>query len=161
MPLSPTTAPGAAGPGEAGRLPAAPAGMTRPRPRRRARGGAEPQALGERSRAAASLATREAVQARDELEDLEAREVRIQERLVGQVADVALERDRVGVAVAAEDRRAARARAQQAHEQADRRRLARAVRPEEAHDLAALDAQGEPAHGRLGAERLREIDGLD
>ena len=113
------------------------------------------------ARAAAPLGGREPVQPRDQLQRLDAAQVRIQERLVGQVADVALERDRVGVAVAAQDGGAPRARAQQAHQQADGRRLARAVRPQEPHHLARLDAQVQIVDRRLVAEPLAEADGLD
>ena len=65
-----------------------------------------------------------------------------------------------------------RRRDQQRDEHLDRRRLARAVRPEEAEELALLDREADPAHGldleRAAAERAGggpvravQIDRLD
>ena len=98
---------------------------------------------------------------RDQLQRLDAAQVRIQERFVGQVADVALERDRVGVAVAAQDGGAPRARAQQAHQQADGRGLAGAVRPRNPITSPASTRSVQIVDRHLVAESLSEPDGLD
>jgi hypothetical protein len=67
--------------------------------------------------------------------------------------------------VGAGDRRFAGARRDQRGQHAQRRRLAGAVRAEEAEDLAFADAEVDAAHGfdgaALGAERLPEVMRLD
>ena len=63
--------------------------------------------------------------------------------------------------VAPEDRRPSRARAQQAHQQADGRGLPGPVGAEEAHHLPGLDPQAEPVDGELVAEALAEPFRLD
>ena len=84
-----------------------------------------------------------AAHAGEELERLGAGERRPQERLARDVGDAPVGRDGVAPGVDAEELGAARARAVQAEQEPDRRRLARAVRPQVAVDLAALDAQVE------------------
>ena len=61
--------------------------------------------------------------------------------------------------VDAGDQRAAGARAQQAAQHADDGRFAGAVRPEEAHDLAAPDAKADVIDRDEGAEALDQIFG--
>jgi hypothetical protein len=81
------------------------------------------------------------------------RQVVVEVWVLGQVADIGVH-SRVAD-LAAEDARAPGGRVDQAHEQLERRRLARAVGAEEAEDFAAPDAQREPverAHPALAQE---------
>ena len=74
----------------------------------------------------------------------------------GHVGEPAVQRDRVVPRVAAEQRDRARVGAEQPEQHADRRGLARAVRPEEAVHLAGLDDEVEPVERPGRAERLDE-----
>ena len=81
-------------------------------------------------------------------------QVRVERRAFHQRAD---QRQRVGLAVAASAGRARRGcprRLDQAEQHADRRRLAGAVRAEEAVDRAGRHRQVDPVHGELAAAEL-------
>jgi hypothetical protein len=95
-------------------------------------------------------------------EELARRQVVVEVGVLGQVADARVRPDLGDVA--AEDAGAAGRGVDEAHEELHRRRLARAVRAEEAEDFAAPDAQGksvERAHAPLAQEAdlvvLRQI----
>ena len=76
--------------------------------------------------------------------------------VAGHVGELTVQLGGVAPRVAAEDGRGAAVGAQQAEQDADRRRLARAVGSEEAVDLALADAEVESVEGDGGAERLAE-----
>ena len=75
------------------------------------------------------------------------------------VADAPLHRRRVGHRVDAADRGAAGARHQQAGEEAQERRLAGAVRPDQPEQLAGLHLEGDPAQRFRRAVAL--LDAID
>ena len=111
-----------------------------------------------RRRASAPRRPREAPAQRHELAR---RQVRVDVRVLGQKADARHRRRATGRARRGSSHRPARRR-DEPHQHLDRRRLARAVRPEEAEDLPARHLEANAAHGldapareRL-AERLRE-----
>ena len=106
----------------------------------------KPEALDELVDARPRLRARHVVHGGEEREVLVDREVFVQRELLRHVADAALQRLGVARDLVAEHVDLAGGRVQQAAEHADRRRLAGAVRPEEAVDLA-------PAH--------REIEAVD
>src|SRR5690606_28860747 len=88
-------------------------------------------------------------------------ELRPQAGVAGHVGESAVDGDGVAPRVPAEHLGGAGVGAEHAEEDADRRRLARAVRPEEAGDLTGRDREGEPVERTGGAEGLREVAGAD
>ena len=98
-------------------------------------------------RAADMLADRlQPVEPRHEFQVLGNRQILVERELLGHVADLALDLQRLGPEVVAEHRALALVGRQQAAHDADRRRLARAVGPEKADDLAFGDRPS--THGR-------------
>ena len=102
-----------------------------------------------------------AAQLPEQVDRLAAGQVRPQVDVAGDVGEPAVQRDRVAPRVAAEQRDRAGVGAQQPEQDADRRRLARAVGPEEAVDLALRDLEVEPVERAERAERLDEAGDLD
>ena len=100
----------------------------------------------------------DALQARDEREIRGDLHLAIEAALLGQVADAVLRLERRRVP---EHAQLARVRHQDRHDHADRRRLAGAVRPDEAVQRAARDREIEPVDGRQAAERLRDAAQID
>jgi hypothetical protein len=97
------------------------------------------------------------------VEHAAARERRVEPELTGQVADLGEGAHAVAGDVVAHDRHPAGGRADEPQREADERRLAGAVRPEEPEALAppdpevdALDADRPPVHPRQG----RGLDGV-
>ena len=82
-----------------------------------------------------------AAQVPEVLDGLGARQPVVQSELARQVPDPTVDLDRAPEAVEAEDAGRPRTRPDQVEEQADRRRLAGAVRAEEPEDLALLDLE--------------------
>jgi hypothetical protein len=84
---------------------------------------------------------------------------------LGDVADPAADAHRVAQQVCPRHRPGPRRRGQQGGQHVQRRRLARAVRPEEADDLAVMHGQVDPSHGLYHApaapEGPRETARLD
>src|SRR5262249_43031023 len=125
----------------------------------------EPDALDQEVGALAAQRLGHAVQAAGEIEQLGDRQVVVKVRLLWQKAELfarGAARNRV-----TEDRRGAAARAHQADEHADRRRLTGAVGSDEAEDAAAPDVERD-AEERLDllatkrrAVRLPQIADLD
>jgi hypothetical protein len=93
----------------------------------------------------------------DELEDLAAAQIIIEQRIIRKITDVPFHFDAISVAVEPVDRHAAAGRDQDAHQHANGGGLAGAVGPEKPEHLASLDGQIEVAHGRELAVRLREM----
>ena len=126
----------------------------------------EPHAREQFGRATFALGARVAEKLRAVFEKLARRQVVVEVRVFGQVPYL---RVHACVAdVATEYARAARGRVHEAHEQLQRRRLARAVRAEEAENLAAPDRKRqrvERPHPALPKEAdlivLRQILNLD
>jgi hypothetical protein len=104
---------------------------------------------------------RHLVDARGEVEVLADGEVFPEREALRHVADVALDRFRLRADVVAEAGAAAGVRSEQAAHEADRGRLAAAVGPEEAEDLALLDAHRKIDHDFLGAEALVQVVDVD
>ena len=102
-----------------------------------------------------------AVQPREELERLRAGQRRPQERLAGDVGDAAVRRHRLAPGVDPEQLGATRGRPVQAEQQPDRRRLARAVRPEVAVHLALGDLKVERVERERVAVALGQLGGAD
>ena len=82
------------------------------------------------------------VQPGDEAQELGARQLLVDERAVGNEAELALRGDRIGDDIDAADVHGAARRPQDAGDHAQRRRLAGAVGPEEAEQLAAAAPRG-------------------
>jgi hypothetical protein len=80
-------------------------------------------------------------------------EERIEDELLRDDADLPSRRRVVAVDVVAEDGDAARGRPRQAGEDADQRRLAGAVRAEQAEELALLDVEADVVEGAHVAAR--------
>src|SRR6185312_3190081 len=99
--------------------------------------------------------------ARDEVEVLADRQVLPVREALRHVADVALDRLGFGEDVVAKAGAAAGIGRQQAAHQADRRRLAAAVGPEEAENLAALDLERHALDDLVVAEALVQIAYVD
>ena len=89
------------------------------------------------------------------------RHVGIERRRFRQVAGAPLGFDRLIEDVEPGDDRLALGRRHVAGQDAHRRRLAGAVRPEEAEDLAALDAEADVVDGGDAAVAFREVLNLD
>ncbi len=102
-----------------------------------------------------------AVERRDELEVLAAREVGVEARRLDEARDALERAHAVDHRVAPEEPRAAAARADQPEQHAQRRRLARAVGPEVAVDVARLDGQVDVVDRRDLAVGLDEAARLD
>ena len=98
---------------------------------------------------------------RDEGQILADRHVRVERRRFRQIAGPALGLDRLVEDVEARDDGFALGGRHEAGEDAHRRRLAGAVRAEEAEDLAALDAEADVVDRRDAAVAFREVLDLD
>src|SRR5690606_38764137 len=99
----------------------------------------------------------ELVDPREEFEVLAYRQEPVQRELLRHVADSLL-RGGAGVSeIVANDPRGAGARLQQSAEHLERRRLARAVRPEQTENLALAHVERHAIGGRELAEALREV----
>ena len=80
---------------------------------------------------------------------------------VGQVADAALDLERLAHRIEAQHLDRAAADLGQAQHHQDGRRLAGAVGPEQAEDLAAADVEVDGVDGALRAVELQQAAGLD
>jgi hypothetical protein len=123
----------------------------------RARGEAQPL----EPFAHAAPAVLNAVDARDEVEVLLDREVLVEAEPLGHVADAALDIGRLRAQIEAEGGPATLVGREQPAEHADRRRLAAAVRAEEADDAPARDGEIDVVHHRAPAVALGESAHLD
>jgi hypothetical protein len=104
---------------------------------------------------------RQAVQPADEQQVLARAEVRVQRRAVRDVTEVPLRlQRRAGHVVAGYPHHAA-GRRREPDQRAHRRRLARAVRPQEAEDLAAAHGEVERVHGDVLTVAVMERAQLD
>ena len=102
-----------------------------------------------------------AAQVGEVLERLAAGEPVVEGELAGHVADAAVDGDRVGGRLDAEDARRAAGRPDEVEQGPDRRRLAGAVGPEEAEDLALARLQVDVDDAAVLAVGLGELLGLD
>ena len=104
-----------------------------------------------------AVAIRDLVKPGDEVEVLADGEVFVEREALGHVADFQL--DAIGLAdhVVAEAGAAAGIGTEQAAEHADGRGLARAVRPEESDDLAAVHVEIDMIHHHLAREGLGQV----
>ena len=102
-----------------------------------------------------------AAQVPEVLDRLGAGQAVVQVELAGQVADPAMDRDRIGGRLDAEHLGAAGGRTDEVEQDAHRRRLARAVGPEEAEDLALGDLEVELDDASVLAVGLGQAFGLD
>jgi hypothetical protein len=109
------------------------------------------------SAARASRSARQSVQLAEVRDVLARGEMVVDAGAVRQHADRAAGRERIAGDADAVDERVARVGAQDRVQHAQRRRLARAVGPQQAGDLAVAGAEAHAAHGGDGAEGLREI----
>ena len=112
--------------------------------------------LGERE---SSLAADAAADLGQVVEDLSARQLRVERELTRQKADPTADLETVGAAVEAENRSSPRSRPDQVEQEAHRRRLAGAVRPEESENLAGLDLEIEIEETPARAVILRKPAG--
>src|SRR5262249_30855815 len=85
----------------------------------------------------------------------------VERHALGQVADALAHAQGIVQHVEAVHLHAPRRRRQEAGQDAHRRRLARAVRAEEADDLAALEPEAHVVHREVGAESPREVLDVD
>jgi two-component system, NarL family, response regulator NreC len=113
------------------------------------------------SPAASEIAATVAAQAREELECLRASQRRPQERLAGDVGDVSVGVDGLAPGVDAEQLGVPGTRPVQPEQQANRGRLARAVRAEIAVDLAGADPEVELIEGPRASVALRQPGCVD
>src|SRR6185295_724623 len=111
--------------------------------------------------ALAPLTARHAFDSGDELEILEDAHVGVERRRLGQVPRPAFGLDRLVEDVEAGDNGFALGRRHVAGQYPHRRRLAGAVRAEEAEDLAPLDAEADVLDGGYAAITFREVLDLD
>ena len=102
-----------------------------------------------------------AAQVREVLDRLAAGELVVEDELARQVAEAAMDRDRVDGRLDAEDRRPAARRPDVVEERPDRRRLAGAVRAEEAEGLAFVDLEVDVDDAAMRAVGLGQLLGLD
>ena len=102
-----------------------------------------------------------AAEVREVLDRLAAGQLVVERELAGQVADAAVDRDRVGGRLDAEDERPAGRRADVVEQGPDRRRLAGAVRPEEPEGLALGHLEIDVDDPAVRAVGLRELLCLD
>ena len=102
-----------------------------------------------------------AAQVREVADRLGAREPVVEVPLARQVAEPAMDRDRVGRCLDAEHLRDAGGRPDEVEQDPDRRGLAGAVRAEEAEDLALVDDEVDVDDAPVLAVRLGELLGLD
>ena len=116
------------------------------------------EALGEPRR---DLRFGHAIEAGVEAQVLDDRQFLPQREALGHVADAGADRDVVGVDRAAEEGRGALAGGEQAGQHLHGRRLAAAVRAEEAEDLAARDLEGDAVDRDEVAEAAGEALGRD
>ena len=99
---------------------------------------------------------------REQVDHLAAGQLGPEVHVAGHVGQATVEVHRVAPRITAEQRHLARVGPQQTEQHPDRRRLAGAVRPEEAVHLARLDHEVEPVERPAGTERLDEpADGDD
>src|SRR6266571_1869796 len=91
------------------------------------------------------------------LEDLSARQIGIEGRLTGHIADETLDLQRLLPAIEPGDSRRAGVGVQQGHQQTDGRRLPRTVRSQEAEDIALLDLERNLGNAALAAVALGEF----
>src|SRR6185312_5591883 len=105
----------------------------------------------------ANLGGLKIVDAAVELDVLAHGEVVVEREALAHVPDVALDRLRFAEHVVSGDRRFAARRREETGEHADGRRLAGAVRAEEAEHLARTHVEGDVIDGREAAERAREL----
>ena len=101
------------------------------------------------------------IEPRHELQVLGDRQILVEREFLRHVADFALDLQALGPDVVAEHLARAFVGRQQAAHDADGRRLAGAVRPEEADDLAFGDVHRHMVDDGLGAEALDEAGDLD
>jgi len=123
----------------------------------------EPEPLGQCVGATVGLRS---AQPAEELQQLAAGHVRIEREVRRQVADTAPDGDRIPVGIETEQARAAARRVQEIEQRADRRALARTVRPEKPEHLARAHLEVEvddPGHRRpwIAAVVLRQALGHD
>src|SRR6266576_3493088 len=95
------------------------------------------------------------------LEDLSARQIGIEGRLTGHIADETLDLQRLLPAIEPGDLRRAGVGVQQGHQQADGCRLPRTVGPKEAEDIALLDLEGDLGDAALATVALGEFFDFD
>src|SRR5436190_1490768 len=100
---------------------------------------------------------RESINAREEPDVLIDGEALVQGKALGHVADAPLDAFGVAAHVDAADGRGPARRLEQSAQHANRRRLARAVRAEEAEDLSLADVERQMIDGDEVAEAPREI----
>ena len=103
----------------------------------------------------------QAVEAGDEVEVLLDGQVLVERELLGHVADPVLDGPALGAEVVAEHLALALVEGEQAAHHADRRGLARAVRAEEADDLAAVDGHRHVVDDGAAAEALGQVADVD
>ena len=96
------------------------------------------------------------VQAGNEAQEFCARELLVDKRPIGNEAELRFRRARIGNDVDACDLDPSAGRAQDSGDHAKRRRLPRAVRPEEAEQFTARDGQIDAVDSGEGAVTLRE-----
>ena len=102
-----------------------------------------------------------AAQVREVVDRLPAGQLVVERELARQVAQAPMDGDRIGGRVDAEHRRPPARRADVVEQGADRRRLAGAVRAEEAEGLALVDGQVDVDDAPVRAVGLRQLLGLD
>jgi len=126
-----------------------------------AQDGLEIEHARQQRRAVADGGVGHSVQAPEVAEELAAREARVEARRTGEEAEAAPRRVRVARDVDARELDAALRGDEDRGEHPQRRGLARAVRAEEAVDLAGRDAERQIVDGQRGAEALREVEDGD
>ncbi len=119
-------------------------------------GVAQLEALEQLARPGAGLAVRHPEEAPDQLEVLGGGEPLVHRRVLAREADARADASGVGVDVDAVDRGAAAVCSEERGEDPDGRRLAGAVRPEDAEHRTALDRQVERVEGQGLSEPLAE-----
>src|SRR5438270_605703 len=95
------------------------------------------------------------------LEDLPARQIGIESRLTGHVADEALDLERLLPAIESGDSRRAGVGVQEGHQQPDGRRLACAIGAQETEDVALLDLERDLDDAALAAVALGKFLDFD
>src|SRR6266550_7867214 len=95
------------------------------------------------------------------LEDLSARQIGIEGRLTGHIADETLDLQRLLPAIEPGDLRRAGVGVQQGHQQADGGRLPGTVWPKEAEDIALLDLERDLGDAALATVALAEFFDFD
>ncbi len=121
----------------------------------------KPEALEQHVGALVDLLAAQTVVAGGVNENVAQREVPVEVELLRREPDQAPRLTPIALVVVAEDADRAGARARQADDRVDRRRLARAVGAEEAEELAGADAQRDAVDGGKAAVPLDEMLDLD